>query len=45
MNRLLNVTLVLSLIANMILALTGSPAEATQPGEQPVLRNQKSIVP
>ncbi|MDF1784609.1 MAG: hypothetical protein P1U82_01960 [Verrucomicrobiales bacterium] len=45
MNRLLNVTLVLSLIANVILALTGSPAKATQPGTQPVRVHEKSIIP
>ncbi|MDB4808578.1 hypothetical protein OAG85_01475 [Verrucomicrobiales bacterium] len=45
MNRLLNVTLVLSLIANVILALTGSPAKATQPGTQPVRVHEKWIIP
>jgi len=45
MNHLLNVSLVLSLIANVILALTRSPAEATQPGTQPVRVHEKSIIP
>ena len=45
MNRLLNVTLVLSLIVNVLLGLTRNPTEAVEPALQHVESVQNSILP